>query len=324
MKGKKLILTIALVVAILATAGVGTAYAAKEIAKSSAIGEENARNFAFVQAGISPEQAVVTETEFKYSGGRFVYEIEFTAEGNKYEYTVDSKNGQIIEEEIEGLYDGSQVTEKVTEKEEPAEKKLIGVDKAKEIAIEASKENASSVKVNEARAEKEDGRDVYKIEFVTSEKEYEYEIDAYTGAILEQSSEPLEKDEKPQKSEPAPSGSDKKETDKKDEKETKPSDTGKEDMITLDEAKEKALKKAGLSSKDVKFTKVKIGTENGKKVYEIEFTVAGKAEYEAEIDAYTGEIVDFDIDRFEADDKDDDPDDEIDDDDDDIDDRDDD
>ena len=46
MKGKKLILTIALAVAILATVGVGTAYAAKEIAKSSAIGEENARNFA--------------------------------------------------------------------------------------------------------------------------------------------------------------------------------------------------------------------------------------------------------------------------------------
>ena len=321
MKGKRLILTIALAVAILATIGVGTAYAAKEIAKSSAIGEENARNFAFVQAGISPEQAVVTETEFKYSGGKFVYEIEFTAEGKKYEFTVDSKNGQIIEEEIWGL------TEKVTEKEESTEKKLIGVDKAKEIAIEASKENASSVKVTEARAEKEDGREVYKIEFVTSEKEYEYEIDAYTGAILEQSSEPLEKDEKPQKSEPAPSGSDKKETDKKDEKETKPSDTGKKDMITLDEAKEKALKKAGLSSKDVKFTKAKIGTENGKKVYEIEFTVAGKAEYEAEIDAYTGEIVDFDIDRFEADDKDDDlddRDDDLDDDDDDIDDRDDD
>lgn len=63
--------------------------------------------------------------------------------------------------------------------------------------------------------------------------------------------------------------------------------------ITLEEAKNIALKHSGLSN--VYFTKAKLDYENGKKIYEIEFVLNGK-EYEYEIDANNGSILKFDVD----------------------------
>ncbi len=59
-------------------------------------------------------------------------------------------------------------------------------------------------------------------------------------------------------------------------------------------AKAAALKHAGLSESDVTRLEVKIDRENGRLVYEVEFYV-GNTEYEYDIDAYTGEIIKFEI-----------------------------
>lgn len=61
------------------------------------------------------------------------------------------------------------------------------------------------------------------------------------------------------------------------------------------EAKAIALEHAGLVEKDVAFSKVEQGTENGVKVYEVEF-VSGPVEYEYDIDVATGEVVSYDLD----------------------------
>ena len=83
--------------------GGGSAFAANRIAKSNAIGEERARNFAYVDAGVLPEDAENIRTEFDFDSGKFVYDIEFNANGTNYEYTVDSKSGSIIEKDSEAL-----------------------------------------------------------------------------------------------------------------------------------------------------------------------------------------------------------------------------
>ena len=59
-------------------------------------------------------------------------------------------------------------------------------------------------------------------------------------------------------------------------------------------AKSAALKHAGLSASNVTFTKAKL--DDGK--YEIEF-VSGSAEYEYEIDAATGSVLEYDVERSE-------------------------
>ena len=60
-------------------------------------------------------------------------------------------------------------------------------------------------------------------------------------------------------------------------------------------AKELALKHAGLSSKEVSFLQLKLDWDDGRAVYEVEF-YAGSREYDYEINAVTGAVVDFDSD----------------------------
>ena len=106
---------------------------------------------------------------------------------------------------------------------------------------------------------------MYEIEFVTDEAEYEYEIDASTGAIREKSVESRGKTRQDSAS-----------------------------YIGVDRAKRIALSRAGLSAGDVSFTKAKLEKDDGVRVYEIEFR-AGGTEYEFEIDAVTGRVLESSV-----------------------------
>lgn len=64
--------------------------------------------------------------------------------------------------------------------------------------------------------------------------------------------------------------------------------------ITLDEAKELVLKKAGLDEEDVVFTKAKLDYDDGRLVYEIDFKT-DKTRYDAEVDATNGEIIQWEV-----------------------------
>ena len=65
-------------------------------------------------------------------------------------------------------------------------KRYISVDKAKTIALKQAGLTPAMVTFGKAVLKKDDGRVIYEIEFFTSSNECEYEIDAYTGAILSQ------------------------------------------------------------------------------------------------------------------------------------------
>lgn len=64
-------------------------------------------------------------------------------------------------------------------------------------------------------------------------------------------------------------------------------------MLTEEQAREKALAHAGLSGGAVTFTGAGLDFEDGRKVYELEFRTDTYAEYEYEIDAYTGEVISY-------------------------------
>ena len=69
--------------------------------------------------------------------------------------------------------------------------------------------------------------------------------------------------------------------------------------VTLEQAKQTALRHAGKTASQVQFVKAQQDWENGRKVYEIEFIVSGGTgytEYDYEIDAATGKIVSYDYD----------------------------
>lgn len=61
----------------------------------------------------------------------------------------------------------------------------ITVEQAKEIALNHAGQTADAVSFEKAKSDYDDGRAVYEIEFRAGTTEYEYEIDAQTGDILE-------------------------------------------------------------------------------------------------------------------------------------------
>lgn len=140
----------------------------------------------------------------------------------------------------------------------------ISEEKAKSVALKRAKVSSSDVK-EWTKVWLDD--DEWDVEFKTEKYRFEVEINAYTGKVKD-----FEKKKLPAVGAAA---------------------------IQLSKAKEIALNHAksqvDLSGKKVKYTKAKLERDDGMLLYEIDFRCKG-IEFEYEIDANTGEILDWDMD----------------------------
>ncbi|MBR1409122.1 MAG: PepSY domain-containing protein [Clostridia bacterium] len=66
--------------------------------------------------------------------------------------------------------------------------------------------------------------------------------------------------------------------------------------VSLEQAKQIALKRAGVSANEVRFNKAHQDWDDGRMVYELEFW-KGNTEYDVDVDVATGRIKDFDVER---------------------------
>ena len=146
----------------------------------------------------------------------------------------------------------------------------ISLDEAIDIAVADAKVLRESAKFIETKADKSETVPHYDIEFVAGSKEYDYEIALSDGKILKREAE-----------ESAFSANKSAKT-----------ETNKVGYIGVDAAKAAALKKASLSSSQVKFKEAKLDFDGGTAHYDIEF-ISGSCEYEFEIDAVTGDTVKY-------------------------------
>ena len=73
-------------------------------------------------------------------------------------------------------------------------------------------------------------------------------------------------------------------------------------ILTKEEAIQVALDRVGMNEKDVTFTKIEMDWDDGRQVWEIEFLNAGY-EYEFDIDARTGCILEMDVSRHHGSDR---------------------
>ena len=147
--------------------------------------------------------------------------------------------------------------------------KKISADKAKKIALGDAKLAEKDVTFVKVELEFEDNRLVYDVEFYSGNVEYDYDIDAVSGAIVS-----ADRDIENYVIPAQPS--------------TEATTKAQASEISVEKAKQIALSHAGVGS--ARFTKAKIDYENGVKVYEIEFKV-GNMEYEYDINVVNGAIV---------------------------------
>lgn len=146
-----------------------------------------------------------------------------------------------------------------------SQNKGIGLEKSVAVALADAGLKQDQVQNLKGSFEKEDGLEVYDVYFEANGFEYEYTIKAADGTILESEIE-------------TPDGKIVTAEEARD--------------IGLEKAKAAALSHAGVTEKDVTFTKSKKDSDDGRLVYEFEF-VKGSTEYDYEVDGTTGSILAF-------------------------------
>ena len=147
----------------------------------------------------------------------------------------------------------------------------IGTDKAMDIAAAAfGKASTAKMAYSEVDPELDESPAHYEVEIKSQTgEEFEYKVDAYTGAILESKREAADGTEVPvvQSSKPAASGD-----------------------IGYAKAKSVALNHAGVSENKAYDMEIELDDEDGTLVYEVEFKFGGM-EYSYEINAASGAIL---------------------------------
>ena len=147
----------------------------------------------------------------------------------------------------------------------------IGTDKAMDIAAAAfGKASTAKMAYSEVDPELDESPAHYEVEIRSQTgEEFEYKVDAYTGAILESKREAADGTEVPvvQPSKPAASGD-----------------------IGYAKAKSVALNHAGVSESKAYDMDIELDDEDGRLIYEVEFK-SGNMEYSYEINAATGAIL---------------------------------
>lgn len=134
------------------------------------VGLEAAKSAALKHAGLST--AVFTKAERDYDDGRLEYELEFHTDSAAYEVTVDAATGRVLDYEKENLRGSTGSTD-------------IGAQAAKAAALKHAGLSESQVRELQAEWDNENGRAVYEVEFKSGGMEYDYVIDAATGAVLD-------------------------------------------------------------------------------------------------------------------------------------------
>lgn len=204
-----------------------------------------------------------------------VQEITYEAPTEKAIEVTEVTEPATVKEEVQAVEGGSTAATEATESAsagKPADSKAgyISVDEAKSIAAKHAGFSADSVKFVSAKLDTDDYFVHYDVEFFSGDYEYDYEIDARTGKVLEFDKE-YEKQQGGQKT-----GT------------SKAADTSK--FISQADAKAAALKHAGLSESDIRNFKIELDTDDLIAHYEIEF-MSGKYEYDYDINAKTGRII---------------------------------
>lgn len=254
------------------------------------IGLEKAKELVLAQLGL--DEAQFTEKDYELDDG--VYELEFTAGGTEYDFEVDAVTGKIMKADYENNNDWGHTGTSSTSSSQGSD---IGVEKAKEIALNQAGVNASQVTLWEKT--KRDGN-VYDIEFKANGKEYDFEIHATSGQVLEYDHE---WDDDVQtgtansgntsgntSSSNSTSGNNTSSSTSSNTSSSTNNSNNTSSDIGVEKAKQIALSHAGVSASQV--TRWEKAKRDGN-AYDIEFKANGK-EYDYEIHATSGKILEYD------------------------------
>lgn len=236
----------------------GSSSGGSQSGSSDVISSSRAREIALDDAGVKESDARFVRVDLDWEDGRLQYEVEFYSGNKEYDYDINAVTGDILDRDydIEGYTIPSD-----------GSADYIGKEKAKEIALDDAGVRESEVRFVRVELDWDDGRPEYEVEFYSDTTEYDYDIDAVTGDIRS--------------------------VDHDAEYYTPSSRPSSGDLIGEEAAKDIVRDRAGSSSGT--FTEFELDRDDGRVTYEGEYRVDW-TEYEFEMDAYTGSILEWEAD----------------------------
>lgn len=152
---------------------------AQPAANGAAITSDKAKEAALVHAGLKAEQVEWTKLELEKEHGVWRYDVKFQVAGSgKYEYEINADTGEVLSAEFD-QHDGSHSASGGVTIDSAS---FIGEAKARQIALEmvpgAGEEHLR------LKLDYDDGRALYEGEIHYGGQEYEFELDAASGAVL--------------------------------------------------------------------------------------------------------------------------------------------
>lgn len=147
---------------------------------SSTLDEDTIRNAALSRAEGSDPQII--KIKLDKEDGRLIYEGKMKDSSYQYEFEMDAYTGTVLKWE-----------RKATSSSAAPETKGEIISKQRAGSIAAEKAGGAAVITCEL--DQDGGKLSYELELKDSQYQFEFEIDAYTGAILDWSKEPLEEEE---------------------------------------------------------------------------------------------------------------------------------
>lgn len=140
---------------------------------TGAVSEAKAQEIALAHAGVKAADATITKSKLDYDDGRQVYEIEWYANGAKYDYEIDIATGEVVKSDYEAkniVGTGNSAT-------------INEADAKKTVLARVS--GATTSDIYEWEFDYDDGHPEYEGKIIYGGSEYEFTIDATSGTVTE-------------------------------------------------------------------------------------------------------------------------------------------
>lgn len=145
---------------------------------NSLISEEEAKAIALKDAGLKESDVTGIRVKLEEDDGILEYEVDFYAGNKEYDYDINASTGEIISKDMD-IDDDFQNNSSSGTSNQPS----VTEAEAKKIAL--AKVPEATEKDLRMHLDYEDGKQVYEGSIVYGGMEYDFEIDANSGTILE-------------------------------------------------------------------------------------------------------------------------------------------
>ena len=167
-----------------------------------------AQEIAYQNAGVSQSNVTYNRVEKDREDGKATYDVDFTTAEGEYSYTIDASTGSIMDREHETYTSSSQSASQTSSSSSSSSTASssssttasstvtykVSDSQAKEIALKDAGLAESAVSNLIVTLDTDDGQVHYDVDFddLATNLDYDYQINAETGAIMEKSSETIQ------------------------------------------------------------------------------------------------------------------------------------